>query len=71
MCKPGAFGDPEVESVIDDVCRKTVERGVLLGTYAEGDFAKWRARGVGYMSVKNDTDALLEGLRSAKMKAES
>ena len=53
------------------VCRKTVERGILLGTYTEGDFAKWRKRGVGYMSVKNDTNALLEGLRSAKAKAET
>ena len=71
MLKPGAFGDPEVEAAIDAVCRKTVERGILLGTYAEGDFAKWRRRGVGYMSVKNDTNALLEGLRSAKAKAEA
>ena len=69
MNKPGAFGDPEVAQALDESCRKIVSRGILLGCYAESDFELWRRRGVKYMSVKNDTNALLEGLRTAKSKA--
>ena len=69
MNKPGAFSDPEVAQALDESCRKIVSRGILLGCYAESDFELWRRRGVKYMSVKNDTGALLEGLRTAKSKA--
>ena len=69
MNTPGAFNDPEVTQALDEACQKIVSRGILLGCYAESDFDLWRRRGVKYMSVKNDTNALLEGLRAAKIKA--
>lgn len=71
MGRPGAFDDPEVSAVIDEVCRKTVSRGILLGCYTESAFDLWRRRGVSYMGIKNDTGALLEGLRAMKRRAMS
>ena len=65
MGKPGEFDDPEVRSAIDDVCAKVVAKGVLLGCYCEGDFETWSRRGVRYMGVKNDTNAMLDGWRAA------
>ena len=69
MGKPGRFDDPEVKAAIDEACARIVAKGILLGTYCEGDFDVWRRRGVRYMSVKNDTNAMLDGFRSAIGKA--
>lgn len=71
MGKPGKFDDPEVNRAFDDACAKIAARGIPLGVYCECDFAKWRTRGVSYMSVKNDTNAMLDGFRAAMAKAES
>ena len=65
MGKPGEFGDPEVSAALDDACRKVVEKGILLGCYAESGFDAWRARGVRYMGVTGDTGAMLGGFRAA------
>jgi len=69
MGKPGRFDDPEVKAALDEACAKIVAKGLPLGTYCEGDFDLWRKRGVSYMSVKNDTNAMLEGFRAALGKA--
>ena len=69
MGKPGRFDVPEVKTAIDEACARIVAKGILLGTYCEGDFDVWRRRGVRYMSVKNDTNAMLDGFRSAIGKA--
>ena len=69
MGKPGRFDDPEVKAAIDSCCAKIVRKGIPLGTYCESDFDEWRRRGVRYMSVKNDTNAMLDGFRSAIRKA--
>ena len=71
MGKPGMFDDSEVSRAFDEACAKIVAKGVPLGVYCESGFAKWRARGVSYMSVKNDTNAMLDGFRAAIAKAES
>ena len=71
MGKPGMFDDPEVSATFDESCAKIVAKGLPLGVYCENGFAKWRARGVSYMSVKNDTNAMLDGFRVAIDKAES
>ena len=63
MGKPGAWHDPEVAGVFDDVCRKDKASGLPLGVYTECDFDLWKRRGVDYMAIKNDTNALLEGVR--------
>ena len=65
MGKPGEFNDPEVRAAIDAACRKIVEKGVLLGAYAESDFDVWKARGVRYIGVVGDTGAMLGGFRAA------
>lgn len=69
MGKPGCFDDPEVKAALDAVCAKVVAKGLPLGTYCECGFDLWRMRGVSYMSVKNDTNAMLDGFRSAIQKA--
>ena len=69
MGKPGRFDDLEVKAAIDEACARIVAQGLLLGTYCESDFDVWRRRGVRYMSVKNDTNAMLDGFRSAIGKA--
>ena len=69
MGRPGRFDDPDVKAASDEACARIVAKGLLLGTYCEGDFDVWRRRGVRYMSVKNDTDAMLDGFRSAIGKA--
>ena len=65
MGKPGEFDDPEVSAAINAACRKIVEKGVLLGAYAESDFDAWKARGVRYLGIVGDTGAMLGGFRAA------
>ena len=69
MGKPGQFNDPEVYAAFDEVCAKVVDKGLLLGCYCESNFETWRRRGVQYMSVKNDTNAMIDGWRGALKKA--
>ena len=71
MRKPGQFHDPEFVSVIDDCCRKIREKGLLLGCYTECDFDLWRKRGVQFMAIKNDTNALMLGFRQMMEKAKA
>lgn len=63
MGKPGDWHDPEVVAVFDESCRKVKAAGVPLGVYAECDFDVWRRRGVDYMAIKNDTNAMLLGFQ--------
>jgi len=68
MGKPGAWHDPEVMAVFDESCRKIKAAGILLGVYTECDFDLWKRRGIDYLAVKNDTNAMLEGARAARAK---
>ena len=63
MGKPGAWHDPEVSAVFDECCRKVKAADVLLGVYTECDFDFWKRRGVDYLAIKNDTNAMLAGFR--------
>lgn len=69
MGKPGQWHDPEVAAELDECCRKIREKGVLLGCYTECDFDVWRRRGVQFLAIKNDTNAMLEGFRAMMAKA--
>lgn len=69
MGKEGQWTDPEVAAAYDEVCRKTRAAGVLLGVYAECMFDVWKARGVQFMAVKNDTNAMLLGYREMMARA--
>ena len=64
MKKPGQFLDPEVTAILDECCRKVRAKGILLGCYTERDFDLWRKRGVQFMAIKNDTNAMMLGLRT-------
>ena len=64
MGKPGEWHDPEVMAVFDESCWKIKAAGIPLGVYAECDFDLWKRRGVDYMAVKNDTNAMLDGARA-------
>lgn len=64
MKKPGQFHDPEVAEMFDTCCRKIRERGLLLGCYTEQDFDLWRRRGVQFMAIKNDTNAMFDGFKA-------
>ena len=65
----GRWSDPEVKAVFDESCRKVREAGVLLGVYTESLFDVWKQRGVQFMAIKNDTNALLLGLQEMKRQA--
>lgn len=65
MGKPGRFDDPEVKSALDEACAKVKAKGILLGTYAETNYDEWLSRGVDYIAVKNDTNAMLAGFDAA------
>jgi 2-keto-3-deoxy-L-rhamnonate aldolase RhmA len=69
MKKPGRFRDPEVTELFDECCRKIREKGLLLGCYTECDFDIWKKRGVQFMAVKNDTNAMMLGFRTMMEKA--
>ena len=69
MKKPGRFRDPEVAALFDECCRKIREKGLLLGCYTECDFDIWKKRGVQFMAVKNDTNAMMLGFRTMMEKA--
>jgi len=59
MGKPGQWDDSEVVRVLDETCRKTRAAGKLLGAYSECKFDLWKKRGVQFISMVNDTGALL------------
>lgn len=68
MGKPGAFDDPEVNSVFDLVARKALEHSKLLGVYTEGNYDRWIKRGVNFIGCINDTSAMMQGFRNMQQK---
>ncbi len=69
MKKPGQFHDPEVMAAFDDCCRKIRAKGLMLGCYTECDFDLWKKRGVQFMAVKNDTNAMMLGFHEMLARA--
>ena len=68
MGKPGQFNDPEVKSVIDEICEKTLKAGIVLGAYGE-DVSLWKSRGVQWLSLTNDIFALAKKYKEIISKA--
>jgi 2-keto-3-deoxy-L-rhamnonate aldolase RhmA len=66
MGKEGRWHGPEVAAVYDESRRKVREAGIRLGVYTECDFDVWRRRGVQFMAIKNDTNALLLGYQTMR-----
>lgn len=65
MGKHGQWDNPELNAVYDEVAYKTKKAGILLGAALGGDYAAWKRRGVDYMAIKGDSDAMTEGFRIA------
>lgn len=60
----GQWEHPEGIAVLDEVCEKTREAGILLGAYAETDLSRWiKKRQIQYLGCINDTGALMTGFR--------
>ena len=70
MGKPGQFDDPEISTLFDECCRKVRAKGLLLGCYTESGFDVWRRRGVQFMAIKNDTNAMLMGYQEMIRRAQ-
>ena len=66
MGKLGQWEDPEVKFVLDDTCRRIRESGHLLGAYAEVGLDVWIRRGVQFISILNDTGAMMDGMRRSR-----
>lgn len=60
---PGEFDNEELNDIFDTICRKCIEKSLPVGVYTERDFDRWLARGVRYMGIANDTNAMMNGLR--------
>jgi len=61
MGKLACSDAPEVEAVIDEICRKAREAGVMIGTAVGSDPAtveKWRKRGAAWLAVISDCGCL-------------
>ncbi len=57
MGKLGRANDPEVLGAIDEICRKTREAGLMLGT-ADSDLDAWSKRGVDWMAITSDSGSI-------------
>lgn len=68
MGKSGQWDEPDVIHILDETCRKVLAAGKILGTYAECNFDRWIARGVHFMSIINDTGAILGGFKAMQQK---
>lgn len=68
MGKHGQFNDPEVSAVYDEVARKTKAAGILLGAALGADYGSWKRRGVDYMAIMGDENAMVSGFRMAIQK---
>lgn len=55
--------DPELNRVIDEVCRKTKQAGLMLGT-AGGPFAEWKARNLDWIALGSDWGFMAQGFRA-------
>ena len=69
MGQEGNWDAPEVQTIFEESSRKVREAGILLGVYTESQFDVWKRRGVQFMAIKNDTNALLLGLQEMKHRA--
>ncbi len=52
----------EVNRVVDEICRKTKEAGILLGT-ASGGFPRWKARGINWIAMASDCGCMFAQAR--------
>ncbi len=60
---------PELNAVLDEVCRKVKAKGIMLGA-AAGGFPRWKARGVDWIAGLSDWGAMAAGIRAFKKECE-
>jgi len=57
MGKLNELDDPEVNRVLDEICRKVKSAGIMLGT-AGAPFERWRRRGVDWIALTSDCGSI-------------
>jgi 2-keto-3-deoxy-L-rhamnonate aldolase RhmA len=62
MGKLGQTNDPEVTRVIEEICRKTLKAGLLLGT-ASGPYDVWKKRGLNWIAITSDCAGMISNYR--------
>ena len=78
MGKLGQVDDPEVAAVIDEICRKTLAAGKMLGTatgFAPANVQHWIDRGIQWLALNSECNnhfiysrQILDGVASIMMK---
>ncbi len=68
--KLNQLDDPEVSSMLDEVCRKTKEAGMMLGT-ASAPFEQWHKRGVDWIALTSDCGSIFAQAREIIDSAEA
>jgi 2-dehydro-3-deoxyglucarate aldolase/4-hydroxy-2-oxoheptanedioate aldolase len=63
MGKLNQLEDPEVNRVIDEVCKRVCEAGIILGT-AGGPFELWKQRGVNWIGLASDCSGIISQAKS-------
>jgi 2-dehydro-3-deoxyglucarate aldolase/4-hydroxy-2-oxoheptanedioate aldolase len=58
MGKLNQLDDPEVNKVIDEICRKVHASGLPLGT-AGGPFLDWKKRGDNWIALASDCSGII------------
>lgn len=62
--------DPEVNRVIDEICARVKQAGIILGT-ASGNLPRWKARGVNWFAGAGDCGLLASGFRNFRKNSET
>ena len=63
MGKLNQLEDPEVNRVIDEVCKRVCQSGLILGT-AGGPFERWKQRGVSWIALASDCSGIISQAKS-------
>ncbi len=61
--KPGMLDDPEVSGMLDEICRKARQKGIVVGGYGGDQYQKWKDRGANWIALSFDMAALASKFR--------
>ncbi|MFA6929911.1 MAG: aldolase/citrate lyase family protein [Lentisphaeria bacterium] len=68
MGKLAQTNDPEVVQVIEEICSKTRQAGLLLGT-ASGPYEIWKQRGLNWIAITSDCGGMISNYQQILEKA--
>lgn len=58
----GESQNPELNAVIEEICRKTLAAGLILGT-ASAPYQTWKARGLHWMALTSDCGGMISNYK--------